>query len=262
VSARESLLDTFPGRVFIKDLLRFRGSGGLPPTAFAGEVCPEHLIRHATDAVGRYLYSDGCDEVADLDVNEPEIQAFDTAALEALAQLATFGSPQIHQGMISELRAPSIRNRQRLNTVPDGAFWTSTPITDHEDSWTVSGENLRRDHPRWEVHFDATAVRLARIDSARDWIDLIESNPVTVDGCKCPNWPAIAQSWDAIHLSPAGLLLAYPTISMTPFTTTDGSGYAHSHAGPYASVGDWSAVSTAWLHEPPNVEFKGADVYK
>ena len=262
MSTRESLLDTFPGRLFIRNLLRFRGSDDLPPSAFAGEVWPEHLIRRATGAVGSYLYSDSCVDVADLDVNESEIQAFDAAALAALARLSTFGSPQIHQGTISELRAPSIRNRQRLSALPDGAFWTSTPLTDQEDSWTVCGENLRRDHPRWEVHFDATAVRLARIDSARDWIDLIESNPVTVDGCKYPNWPAIAESWDAVHLSPAGLLLAYPTISTTPFTTTDGSGYAHSRAGPYASVGDWSAVSTAWLHEPPNVEFKGADVYK
>lgn len=42
------------------------------------------------------------------------------------------------------------------------------------------------------------------------------------------------------------------------FDTTDGSGYAHSQAAPYASVVDWSTTSTAWLHQPPNVEFRSA----
>jgi hypothetical protein len=87
-----------------------------------------------------------------------------------------------------------------LSALPAGAFWTSTPLTDEDDSWTISGENLRRDHPRWEVHFDTTRVRVARVGSARDWIDLIESNAVDVDGCKYPDWPAIARSWDATRV--------------------------------------------------------------
>ncbi|MEE6177045.1 hypothetical protein [Mycobacterium sp. 050134] len=59
-----------------------------------------------------------------------------------------------------------------------------------------------------------------------------------------------------MHLSPAGLLLAHPKISTTPFGTTDGSGYAHSEAGSYVSVAHWSAVCTAWLRRPPNVSVK------
>ena len=171
---------------------------------------------------------------------------------------STFDSPQIHQGTVSELRAPNIQNREPLSALPDGAFWTSIPITDDEDSWTMSGENLRSESPRWEVHFDVTLVRVARIDSAREWVDLIESNTATVSGsnCKYPDWPAIAGSWDAVHLSPAGLLLAHPKISTTRFITADGSGYAHSQAGPYVSVADWSAASTAWLREPPSVAFR------
>jgi hypothetical protein len=47
---------------------------------------------------------------------------------------------------------------------------------------------------------------------------------------------AIAESFDAVHLSPTGLLLAHP-------------------AG-YATVAHWSAVSTAWPNEPPGVELK------
>jgi hypothetical protein len=247
VSGRESLLDTFPGRLFIEDM---RSSAGL--------AIPERLVRAAHSAVGGYLYSDRCREVADLDVDDPELRAYDAAGLAALSKLPAFGSPQVHQGTVSELRAPSVRNRKRLSPLPDGAFWTSTPISEDEDTWTLCGENLRRESPRREVHFDAARARVARIDSAADWAGLIESHPVTAGGCKYPDWPAIAESWDAVHLSPAGLLLAHPKISATPFFTTDGSGYAHSEAGPYASVAHWSAVSTAWLREPPGVEIRPA----
>jgi hypothetical protein len=249
----ESLLNTFPGRLFINEL---RWRGGSPAVMSA-----QDLLEAATHAVASYLYNDSCLEVVHLDVDDPELRKFDSAALAALSKLSTFGSPQIHQGMLEELRAPRVGNRDPLNGLPHGAFWTSTPLADDVDSWTISGENLHRDRPRWEVHFDATHVRVARVDSAREWIDLIDSAPVTTDGCKYPDWPAIARSWDAVHLSPLGLLLAHPKISTTPFVSTDGSGLAHSKAGPYASVGDWSAVSTAWLHKPPGVRIRPAAAY-
>jgi hypothetical protein len=258
VSTSESLLDTFPGRLFIDQLRFLQRHSGVSPAAFVGAMDPEDVIRAATYAVGHYLYSD-CVGVAHLDANDMvELREFDTAGLAALSRLSTFDSPQIHQGTLTELRAPHIGNRDPLCALPSGALWTSTPITDDADSWTVCGENLRRESPRWEVQFDTTRVRLVRVDSARDWIDLIEANPVAARGCMYPDWPAIAASWDAIHLSPTGLLLAHPTISTTPFTTTDGSGYAHSQAGRYASVAHWSAVSTAWLHQPPNAELRSA----
>jgi hypothetical protein len=250
-----SLLDTFPGRLFI-DHLRFHRSRGATPTAAVDALRPEELIRGVTWAVGGYLYSGDYRDVAYFDPNDSELSEFDTAGLAALSKLSTFGSPQIHQGTISRLHAPNIRNRDSLSALPAGAFWTSIPVTDAEDSWILCGENPSRKHVRWEVHFDTTDVRLARIDSARDWIDLIESNAVIAGGCKYPDWPAVAKSWDAVYLSPTGLLLAHPTISATPLTTTGGSGFAHSQAGPYASVAEWSAVSTAWLHKPPNVELK------
>ena len=247
MGARESLLDTFPGRLFIDEMQRF-----------ARPVMPEALIEAATRAVARYLYADGCLDVANFDSSDPKLVALDSFYLADLSDLNTFRSPQIHQGMISELRPPRIANREPLGALPDGAFWTSTPISDERDSWTLSGENLRREMPRWEVHFDATRVRLARIDSARDWADLIDSHPAETDGCKCPDWPAIAEVWDAVHLSPAGLLLAHPTVWTTPLRATDGSRGGHSQAGPYSSVADWSAVSTAWLHTPPNPETRPA----
>lgn len=234
MSGRESLLDTFPGRLFIEHMRSFGGLG-----------IPEDLIRAATSAVGSYLYSDRCLEVADFDVNDPELRELNAEGLAALSGLPTFGSPQIHQGTVGELRAPSITNREPLSALPNGAFWTSTPITEDEDSWTLCGENLKRQSPRREMHFDVTRVRVARIDSARDWAELIDSNPVISGGCKYPDWPAIAESWDAVHLSPAGLLLAHPKISTTRY-------------GSYAGVGAWSTVSTAWLREPPGVAIRPA----
>ncbi len=219
---------------------------------------PRDLIGGAASAVSGYLYSDDCASVTQLETNDPELREFNTAGLAALAKLSTFDSPQIHQGTVTELRPPCIHNRDDLSALPGGAFWTSTPITDNEDSWTLCGENVNRASPRWEVHFDMASVRVVRVDSARDWVDLIESNAVTAGACTYPDWPAIAQSWDAVHLSPTGLLLAHPTISTTPFITTDETGYAHSRAGRYASVADWSTTTTAWLREPPNAELRSA----
>jgi hypothetical protein len=49
VNTDESLLDTFPGRLFIADMLSVGGWG-----------MPDDLIRAATRAVSSYLYSDRC----------------------------------------------------------------------------------------------------------------------------------------------------------------------------------------------------------
>lgn len=253
----ESLLDTFPGRLFIEQLRSGHCFSGASAMEIVAAMTPEDLVRGATAAVRRYLYSDACLDVVNLDVDELALRELDAAGRVALSRLSTFDSPQIHQGTgaIGKLRAPTIRNRDGLSALPGGAFWTSTPLTDDDDSWTVSGENLHRESPRWEVHFDVKRVPVLRIDSARDWADLIESHPLKARDCKYPDWPAIAESWNAVHLSPAGLLLAHPTISTSPFTTTDGSGLAHSQAGFYVSVAAWSVVSTAWLREPPDAKF-------
>jgi hypothetical protein len=245
VSTGESLLDTFPGRLFIS---KMRSFGSL---ADLGDV-----VRAASWAVGGYLYSDRCLEVADFDTDDPALRAYDTACLAALSALRSFGSPQIHQGSIGELRPPRVGNRKPLGALPSGAFWTATPVPPLDDSWTLCGENVAREKPRWEVHFDVARARVARIDSARDWAGLIDAHPVMAGGCRYPDWLAIAESWDAVHLSPAGLLLAHPKISAVPFGTTNGTGYAHSEAGSYVSVAHWSAVSTAWLREPPNMLIK------
>src|SRR5690348_8479201 len=105
-----------------------------------GLAAPERLIRAGASAVGGYLYSDRWRDVADFDVDDAELRSHDAAGLAALLGLPSFGSPQIHRGTMRELRAPSIRNRDPLSALPAGAFWTSTPITEDDDSWTLCGE--------------------------------------------------------------------------------------------------------------------------
>lgn len=253
VNPHESLLDTVPGRLFIEHLRFIRYPADASPLAVVASMKVDDLMRAAIRAVGRYLYSPDCYEVARIDNDDQEdLREFDAAALDALAAVPTFGSPQIHQGVLHEIHPPIIGNRTPLCALPDGAFWTSTPITKKEDSWTLTGENLHRDHPRWLMYFDETDISVARIDSAHDWVNLVESNAIISDGCKYPNWPAIAESWEAVHLSLTGLLLAHPKLSEIPLISRDGTGHAHSKAGHYASVAAWSTVSTAWLQEPPS----------
>lgn len=252
---RESLLDTIPGRLFVNKL-KSRAYPGVSPAASVRSISPRDLISLAASAADGYLYSDECREVASLEIDQHVLREFDAAGLAALSELSAFSSPHVHHGMIAPIEAPIIRNRKPLSALPHGAFWTSIPITDSDDSWTLSGENINRGYPRSDVHFSVEDVRLARIDSADDWIALVESGFVEVGSCKYPDWPALAASWDAVYLSPLGLLLAHPRISATPFTERDGSGLEHSQAGPCVSVAFWSTVSTAWLHEPPNATLR------
>jgi hypothetical protein len=76
VSGRESLLDTFPGRLFVEDMRRF---GGL--------AIPDRLIRATAWAGTGYLYSDRWLDVADFDVDDPELRKYDAAGLLALSGL-------------------------------------------------------------------------------------------------------------------------------------------------------------------------------
>ncbi|KXF51997.1 hypothetical protein AXA44_47880 [Rhodococcus sp. SC4] len=62
-----------------------------------------------------------------------------------------------------------------------------------------------------------------------------------------PDWPSIAQEWDAVHVSLSGLLCAEPLISQVPYTGGDTTGYTHCHSGPYVGVAEWAVPSTAWL---------------
>lgn len=111
MSPDESVLDTFLGRSFIDDMRSFGGVG-----------VPENLVRATAWAVGSYLYSERCREVARLDLKDVELLNYDVAGLAALSALPSFGSPQIHQGEIGQSRAPTVSNRDPLSTLPNGAF--------------------------------------------------------------------------------------------------------------------------------------------
>lgn len=254
----ESLLNTFPGRLFVEHL-RFFDRRDASIAEFVAAMPPDLLNILAGAANDRYLWSNDCAQAIHLDIDDPELREYADSAKAALAKLSAFNSPQIRHGKQVTLCEPRIRNRSPLSARPVGAFWTSTRLNDNKDTYS---EAWQTGETRWEVHFDPTAVRLARIDSAHDWSTLIDGRAITASGCSYPDWPVIAASFDAIHLSALGLLLAHPSISDTPFVTTTGSGLEHSQAGHYASVAVWELVSTAWLHKPPNADIRPTGIFR
>ena len=251
----DDLLDTFPGRLFLRDL-RFFDRRGASPQEFVDRAGLDFLVHCASWGVESYLHSGDPLEVVDIDLDDPELRAYAQAAITTLARRTTFRSPQIHQGELSVIRPAMVRCRTPLNALPSGAFWTSTRLDDRKDTWSDRGYNQK---PRWEIHFDDEQVCVAQISSATEWQQLIDSHPLEFEGTKYPDWAAIAQDYDAIHLTPLGLLLAHPTISGTPFRSSDGSGTEHSRSGPYISIGDWTTVSTAWMRPPPQAVIRSAD---
>lgn len=257
MSSDESLLDTIPGRLFIETLAWFWSTGADESVSeYVRGLSADDLLSHATRAVGSYLYSNDPVAAARLDASSCRRLDLDVAARWALDGWQPFGSPQVHQGSVTEVRAPVVANRSGFGSLPQGAFWTATPLGPRADSWGECGENLSRGAPRCEVHFDVADTTVAIIRTAADWVRLIAPDAVDVDGTLHPNWPAIARRYDAVHLTVSGLLLAHPRLSQTPFASDDGSGYAHSVSGPYVGVGNWSTVSTAWMHRPPGVRLK------
>ena len=100
---RESLLDTGPGRLFIKRLRWWHQHRGITPTDFVATLHAKDLIRQASSAVGRLLYSGDRLDVSPLNADYPELCESDAAGLAALSKLSTFDSPQIHQGMVTSL---------------------------------------------------------------------------------------------------------------------------------------------------------------
>ncbi|WP_256978114.1 hypothetical protein [Rhodococcus sp. 14-2470-1a] len=200
-----------------------------------------------------YLYSSGLAEVMAIDPCRPDMVAMADAIAAELATVDrdTFTSPQRHSGHVEVLRQPHVTNRKSASeTLPAGALWTATPLADDLDTWTESRES---DAPTdtYELNFDPDAVHVVRIDSASDWADLLQHHPRGHSDTLYPDWAAIATHCDAVHLSLAGLLTAHPPLTDTAVDAS-AQGYAHSKSGPWAGVGDWSAVSTAWMRLPRN----------
>lgn len=250
------LLDTVPGRTFVAGLVDdyLRAGGDNSRSAFLQSLSMDTLVWAATNDISSYLYGAGMDAALSVDPTDTNIVAMAVAVATELSAPSrdTFTSPQHHEGATGPLRTPPVTNRRGSSEVlPDGAFWTSTPLGDcSKSSWTYSRETNTPAEIH-ELHFDPTEIRVARIDSATDWSTLLRSHTRadSSPGTLFPDWVSIAEHYDAVHLSLLGLLSAHPRLSEVAASDSS-QNYAHSKMGTWAGVGDWSTVSTAWIRLP------------
>ncbi|MEE2033999.1 hypothetical protein [Rhodococcus chondri] len=245
-SFEDTLNDTVPGRIFLSSLQKeYQRSEEYLRTQIE-ERAAAFISNRVARAVSEYLYSDVPEAVTREDF-KVDLDRNLALALEHLVfKSIPFDSPQVHYGDLTRFRNVSIFNRVPVSTLPGGAFWTAPITGPKSDTWRGRSSNKIRS----TIIFNTKLVRLAQIDGLKDWINLINLAPEKNSGKNYPDWTAISYQYDAVFLSPAGLLLAHPHLSQFPFHTVDGTGVTHSQSGPYPGVGEWSAVSTAWMRVP------------
>jgi hypothetical protein len=133
------------------------------------------------------------------------------------------------------------------NTKPRRTLWTSTSVTARTSSWLqyfpISGEVGGWDppYPRWRLEV-VPAARVYEIHGPQAWNNLCLAYPAPScmayptcrpDSLIEPDWQAVSQDWDGVHLSIGGLLTTERVRWGTPATQTHLFG--------------WSVESTAWL---------------
>ena len=131
-------------------------------------------------------------------------------------------------------------------TKPRRAFWTSTSLGESSSGWLHYlrwGED-RREPPydRWRLEVLPEA-RIYEVHGPRAWQALCLSYPApsrlaypieTPAALIEPNWQAVAQDWDGIHLSTGGLL----TTERVRWGRPDAQTHLYG----------WAVESTVWLH--------------
>ena len=91
----------------------------------------------------------------------------------------------------------------------------------------------------WKVHF-LEEVRVFEIHGPSDWYDLCVKYPAKYkQGLTrlVPNWGAVAEEWDGVHLSLGGLL----TAEQSRHESISGWKYG------WAMLNSWHAEQTYWL---------------
>ncbi len=130
-------------------------------------------------------------------------------------------------------------------TKPRGALWTSTTVGKNSSGWLYSlrwGETRRElPYQRWRLEVLPTA-RVYEVHGPRAWQALCLTYPTPsrlaypidqpADLIE-PNWQAVAQDWDGVHLSTGGLL------------TTERVRWGE--PGAQTHLYGWDAESTVWL---------------
>lgn len=170
-----------------------------------------------------------------------------------------------------------------------GTWWTTPPsglldTTTERDGRGPLGLWAVEDHTGWERAAVAPAAvdpsaRIVVVDDAEDWAALCRAAPIDVtattrrhdwyratgrDGAwVVPDWAAIAERYDAVHLTLRGWLRASGTAIPVDADSADGTadsadgtldsaeGVLHSADGTPASViAGWTPDTTVWLRDP------------
>jgi hypothetical protein len=127
---------------------------------------------------------------------------------------------------------------ERYAQKPSTCFFTSTLIDGQSSAWAAMEKGTSDfDYPFpltcWKLSSQDDA-RVYEIDGPQAWHALCAGYPARDnDGKLAPDWPAVAEEWDAVHLSLGGLLLAEQV-------------EVESEAGWSAHWG-WHAEQTVWL---------------
>lgn len=140
---------------------------------------------------------------------------------------------------------PDLRAQGAGNTKPRGAFWTSTSLTAHTSSWTHYlrwGEDPQEPpYFRWQVEVSPSA-HVYEVHEPHAWHRLCLAYPAPSclaystsrpDALIEPDWQAVSQDWDGIHVSVGGLLTTERVRWGTP--------------GRQTHLFGWCVESTAWL---------------
>lgn len=250
----EALNDTVPGRIFLLSIQEeYQRSEEYLRTQIEDRAAA-FVSNRVARAVSEYLYSDVPEAVTRENFKVGLDRNLALALEDLVFKSVPFDSPQVHYGDLTRFRNVSIFNRVPMSTLPGGAFWTAPITGSKSDTWRGRSSNKTRS----TIIFNAKLVRLAQIDGLKDWINLINLSPERSSGKNYPDWTAISHQYDAVYLSPAGLLLAHPHLSQSPFHTADGTGVTHSQSGPYPGVGEWSTVSTAWMRVPRDAQIESS----
>jgi hypothetical protein len=128
--------------------------------------------------------------------------------------------------------------RGRVGTAPAGAQYSSTRYCGTWSPWRTYLELNRGStlYPipwhTWRIAVEDEA-RIAEIDCAASWVRLLGDHPHAVGGELVPDWGSIAEDYDGVHLSFAGVL----PIQGRRFTTR------HGVTAPVY----WDVESTVWL---------------
>ena len=260
-SRTEQLLNSLVGCAFVTLL----DESGLSPGDVANPATALRAVAWSADYVDKYdadydVISRGVKELAngksdlarELFEHPATAWWFDDVDLEAQAWLSIHGTPdKFIYGVSpnpSEWRRPQNPSRpwERYAQKPFGNQSTSTLYAAFLTSELVAMEervgDYRCEFPLawWSMRI-LEDVRVFEIHGPSDWHELCVTYPTrgTEDDRLAPNWGAISEEWDGVHLSLGGLL----TTEQNRFESASG----------WSMLDFWHAEQTFWLRSM-NVE--------